>query len=88
MACGRLCVATDVGDAREILGEFGRIVPPRDSRALARALASLCDELGGPARFHAGTRERVIASFSRERMVAAFEAAYLRLLQTKNRRAA
>ncbi|HUK09105.1 MAG TPA: glycosyltransferase [Stellaceae bacterium] len=88
MACGRLCVATDVGDAREILGELGRIVPPRDSQSLARALASLCDELGGPAGFHPGTRERVIARFSRERMVAAFEAEYLRLLQTKNRRAA
>jgi glycosyltransferase involved in cell wall biosynthesis len=63
MACGRLCVATDVGDSREILGEFGRIVPPRDSEALARALASLCDELGGPAEFNTSARQRISEKF-------------------------
>jgi glycosyltransferase involved in cell wall biosynthesis len=80
MACGRLCVATDVGDAPDILGNLGATVPPRDPSALASSLTSVCDALGGPAEFHAGTRQRMVDLFSRDRMVTEMEAAYRRLL--------
>jgi len=41
MACGVPCAATDCGDAREIVGETGRIAPPRDPAGLARAVLEL-----------------------------------------------
>lgn len=41
MACGVPCVATDVGDSREIVSDTGMVVPPRDSEALADALLSM-----------------------------------------------
>jgi glycosyltransferase involved in cell wall biosynthesis len=45
LACGRPVVATNVGGIPEILNdECGRLVPPRDSGALAQALASVLDK--------------------------------------------
>jgi glycosyltransferase involved in cell wall biosynthesis len=44
-ACGRPVVATNVGGIPEIMnGECGRLVPPRDPAALARALATVLDK--------------------------------------------
>ena len=44
LACGRPVVATNVGGIPEIMNDkCGRLVPPRDPAALARALASVLD---------------------------------------------
>ena len=43
MACDVPCVATDVGDSAEIIGDCGLIVPRRDPQALAQRMATLLE---------------------------------------------
>ncbi|WP_137899205.1 glycosyltransferase [Sphingomonas sp. 2SG] len=81
MASGTPCISTDVGDAPDIVGPTGWIVPPRDPQALARALAKALQALGRPgtewcARQRA-TRERVEQRFSIARMVEGYRSVWL-----------
>lgn len=73
MACGLPVVATDVGDAKLIVGAAGRIVPPRDRIALVaaiRALAVMSTE--ERAALGQAARDRVVTEFSLDRAVARF----------------
>ncbi len=77
MACGIPCVATDIGDSAEIIGDTGVTVPPCDPEALAagwrRVLA-----LGAEERAALGVRarERILRDYDLGAIVARYEALY------------
>jgi glycosyltransferase involved in cell wall biosynthesis len=65
MACGIPCVVTEVGDSPAMVGETGRIVPPRQPALMASAWRELI-EAGAEARRISGdaARQRVVTHFS------------------------
>jgi glycosyltransferase involved in cell wall biosynthesis len=77
MASGVPCVVTDVGDSAYLLGAAGRVVPPRDAAALARALGEVLD-LSDEARRALGEagRARILTEFTMERVAARFLSLY------------
>ncbi|MEO1427945.1 MAG: glycosyltransferase [Cyanobacteria bacterium J06633_8] len=81
MSCGVPCVVTDVGDSGWIVGNTGRVVPPRDSEALSNAWKELV-EFGQQARNDLGqaTGKRNMELFSLEVIVAKYEEQYNNVL--------
>jgi len=77
MACGLPCVATDIGDAGELLGKTGIVVPPRDPQALAAAWLALI-EIGAEGRRSLGSeaRNRIVRDYGLGLAVARYEALY------------
>lgn len=69
-ACGRPCVATDVGAIRDIVadGETGVVVRPEDPRALVAAILSLLGDEERCTRFGAEARRRMETYFSFSRV--------------------
>ncbi|HRH98774.1 MAG TPA: glycosyltransferase, partial [Prosthecobacter sp.] len=70
MACAVPVVATDIGDTRWVMGETGRIVPPRDPAALAKACLEILDA-GIVQDFEA--RERIEQQFSLRSVLQQFD---------------
>jgi glycosyltransferase involved in cell wall biosynthesis len=76
MACGVPCIATDVGDAREILGDAGVLVPRRNPEALADGIVALLDRLSFErVSLCAEVRHRISENFSMEKLVRRTKAA-------------
>jgi len=75
-ACGTPCVTTDVGDAAQIVGETGWVVPPRDAAALAEGIAAALKEWRERpdewAARRCAARERIVETFGLDRMVQAY----------------
>lgn len=82
MAAGRAIVATDVGANARLIrdGEHGRVVPPDDAAALARAIAEYRERPEFAARCAAAAQARAAAEFSREAMRRRFEGFYRKLV--------
>jgi glycosyltransferase involved in cell wall biosynthesis len=78
MACGIACVATDVGDSADILGESGVIVPTRNPEALASAWKMLLSR--GTQNFGKLAHARVTSCYSIERMCGHYQSLYQSLV--------
>jgi glycosyltransferase involved in cell wall biosynthesis len=70
MACGLPAVATDIGDARLIVGDTGLVVPAQSPETLAAAIRTLAAE-SASLRADRGrrARERIVEHFSMKRAV-------------------
>jgi glycosyltransferase involved in cell wall biosynthesis len=77
MACGRPCVATDVGGVSEALADdAGIVVPPRDPAALAEACLTLLRDADRRKSLGAAARQRALEHFTVDRAVRAFDEIY------------
>ncbi len=70
-------LVTDVDDSAVLVGDTGKVVPPRNPEALATALAELID-LGPDGRRRLGdaARQRIKAQFDLDTIVKQYERCY------------
>ena len=84
MACGVLCVVTDVGDSSQILQGLGRVVPPKDPASFAQACRELLALLPSERReLGAAARAQVTERFSLSKSVERYELLYERLAYSR-----
>lgn len=79
MACCKPCVVTDVGDAAYIVGEYGWVVPPKNSQALATGMVNaitLYENVEKWQSLQLACRERIVSNFSIDAMKAGFVSAW------------
>jgi glycosyltransferase involved in cell wall biosynthesis len=69
MACGIPVVATDVGDARPIVGEFGEVVPPKNPALLCAGWERLHQRLVQEPGLRQAARRSMVASYGLDAMV-------------------
>ncbi len=81
MCCEVPCVATDVGNTRELLDGVGVVVPPRSAACLAEALAAVCRE-GREAWDERGARgrSRISERYSLDRVVDEYAQLYSEMM--------
>ena len=84
MSVGLPCVATDVGDCRELVGDTGLIIPPLSPSLLAKALTTmLCFSADERNQLGQKARERVLGSFSLNVVSQQYDRLYSRIAKQK-----
>lgn len=85
MACRVPCVVTDVGDCRQLVGDTGIIVPPKDPKALKKGWGQLID-MGSAARDNLGlaARKRIREKFAISRIAGRYETLYESMVESRN----
>lgn len=81
MACGKLCVVTDVGDSAWIVGDQGIAVPPRNPLALKAAVLQTTIELTTGSKIQSKIRQRIVENFSVPQLILKTEQALLSLFE-------
>ncbi|OPY60148.1 MAG: putative glycosyltransferase EpsF [Pelotomaculum sp. PtaU1.Bin065] len=77
MACGVPCVVTDAGDSALIAGKTGKVVPPKDPRALSEGWLELLKmNAEGRKRLGWAARQRIEEHFSLPSIVNKYNALY------------
>jgi glycosyltransferase involved in cell wall biosynthesis len=69
MACGRPVVATDVGESRFVIGDYGAAVPPRRPDLLNDAWVRVRQRVENDASLRTSARTRIVEQFSADVMV-------------------
>ncbi|MCF8111441.1 MAG: glycosyltransferase [Desulfobacteraceae bacterium] len=81
MACEVPCVATDTGDSAAIVGDTGRIVPPKDPHAFAGACKELLDsDFETRAQLGFKARKRIEKHFELSKIINKYEALYQEIM--------
>jgi glycosyltransferase involved in cell wall biosynthesis len=89
MACGLPVVANAVGALPEIVGsdgEAGCLIPPRDARALARAISDILSEPGRADRMGRNARRRIQCAFRWSDAAAELAAVFEETIRAAHRR--
>jgi glycosyltransferase involved in cell wall biosynthesis len=80
MACGTVCVVTDVGDSAYIVGDAGFVVPSRSPQGLAKGWIQVLEMDQETRRsFEERARQRVDTNFNLPRIASRYENLYLEL---------
>lgn len=86
-ACGKPVVSTRLGTGVEFVnmdGKTGLVVPPADSKALARAINELLNDAGRRERMGEFARKRARNELGLERMFRSIDSVYQRVLSQKD----
>ncbi|BDG03436.1 glycosyltransferase family 4 protein [Anaeromyxobacter oryzae] len=77
MACGVPCVVTDCGDSAYIVGDSGKVVPPRDPVLLGNAIVSILSSTPDERRLlSAAARSRVTEMFTLDAVAEKYQNLY------------
>ena len=82
MASGVPCVVTDVGNSALLVGDKGRVVPPKDPDALAKGWEEMIELLSKSKKGEVGkaVRERILKQFSIASVAERYKDIYLKYL--------
>ncbi|MEM6613545.1 MAG: glycosyltransferase [Cyanobacteria bacterium P01_C01_bin.72] len=77
MSCEVICVVTDIGDSGWIVGDTGKVVPPKNAAALAQGWAEVINlDLSARANLGKSARNRIVENFSLKSVVGRYEQLY------------